>query len=70
MWFKILPGLTIMDACLVIPTVATAYIHKVTNSGKKKTVAHYRHHWQLMERDTHISGVNRYYVSKALENID
>ncbi|XP_023367559.1 NADH dehydrogenase [ubiquinone] 1 alpha subcomplex subunit 1-like [Otolemur garnettii] len=70
MCFKILPGLAIMLACLVIPTVATACIYKFTSGGKEKTVAHYIYHWQLMERDRHISGVNRYYVSKGLKNID
>ncbi|XP_045419352.1 NADH dehydrogenase [ubiquinone] 1 alpha subcomplex subunit 1-like [Lemur catta] len=64
MWFEILPGLTI------IPGVATAYVHKFTNSGKENRVAHYLYHWNLMARDRQISGVNHYYVSKGLENID
>ncbi|TKC39628.1 hypothetical protein EI555_005002, partial [Monodon monoceros] len=36
----------------------------------EKRVAHYSYQWKLMERDRRISGVNRYYVSKGLENID
>ncbi len=70
MWFEILPGLAIMGVCLVIPGVSTAYIHKFTNGGKEKRVARVQYQWYLMERDRRISGVNRYYVSKGLENID
>ncbi|XP_029097133.1 NADH dehydrogenase [ubiquinone] 1 alpha subcomplex subunit 1 isoform X1 [Monodon monoceros] len=40
------------------------------NSWLEKRVAHYSYQWKLMERDRRISGVNRYYVSKGLENID
>uniref|UniRef100_A0A2K6ENK2 NADH dehydrogenase [ubiquinone] 1 alpha subcomplex subunit 1 n=1 Tax=Propithecus coquereli TaxID=379532 RepID=A0A2K6ENK2_PROCO len=70
MWFEILPGLAIMGTCLVIPGVATAYIHKFINGGKEKRVAHYLYHCSLMERDRHTSGLNNYYVSKGLENTD
>ncbi|XP_053419753.1 NADH dehydrogenase [ubiquinone] 1 alpha subcomplex subunit 1-like [Nycticebus coucang] len=70
MWFEILPGLAAMGFCLVIPGVATVYINKFTNGGKEKRVAHYVQQWHMMERDRRISGVNRYYVSKGLENID
>ncbi|KAM5221928.1 NADH dehydrogenase [ubiquinone] 1 alpha subcomplex subunit 1 [Ctenodactylus gundi] len=70
MWFEILPGLTVMGVCLVIPGLATSYIHKFTNGGKEKRVAHFPYQWNLMERDRRISGVNCYYVSKGLENID
>ncbi|KAG3272823.1 NADH dehydrogenase [ubiquinone] 1 alpha subcomplex subunit 1 [Ictidomys tridecemlineatus] len=70
MWFEILPGLGIMGACLLIPGVATVYIHRFTNGGKEKRVAHFHYQWSLMERDRRISGVNRYYKSKGLENID
>uniref|UniRef100_A0A8C8YM29 NADH dehydrogenase [ubiquinone] 1 alpha subcomplex subunit 1 n=1 Tax=Prolemur simus TaxID=1328070 RepID=A0A8C8YM29_PROSS len=69
MWFEILPGLAILGVCLVIPGVATAYIHKFTNGSKGKRVAHYLYHWSLMERDRRISGVNRYCVSKGLKNV-
>nr|XP_012635942.1 NADH dehydrogenase [ubiquinone] 1 alpha subcomplex subunit 1 [Microcebus murinus] len=70
MRFEILPGLAVMGTCLIIPGVATAYIHKFTNDGKEKRVAHFVYYWNLMERDRRISGVNRYYESKGLENID
>lgn len=70
MWFEILPGLAVMGVCLVIPGVSTAYIHKFTNGGKEKRVGRLRYQWYLMERDRRVSGVNRYYVSRGLENID
>uniref|UniRef100_A0A2K5NTX9 NADH dehydrogenase [ubiquinone] 1 alpha subcomplex subunit 1 n=1 Tax=Cercocebus atys TaxID=9531 RepID=A0A2K5NTX9_CERAT len=56
MWFEILRGLAAMGVCLFIPGAATAYIQRFTNGGKEKRVR--------------ISGVDRYYVSKGLENID
>lgn len=34
MWYEILPGVGIMAACLMIPGIATAQIHKFTNGGK------------------------------------
>ncbi|XP_003934568.1 NADH dehydrogenase [ubiquinone] 1 alpha subcomplex subunit 1 [Saimiri boliviensis] len=70
MWFKILPGLTAMGVCSLIPGLATLYIHRFTNGGKEKRVPHFLYHWDLMERDRHISGVDRYCMSKGLENID
>ncbi|XP_022418674.1 NADH dehydrogenase [ubiquinone] 1 alpha subcomplex subunit 1 isoform X2 [Monodon monoceros] len=70
MWFEILPGIAVMAVCLFIPGMATARIHRFTNGSKEKRVAHYSYQWKLMERDRRISGVNRYYVSKGLENID
>ncbi|XP_025228077.1 NADH dehydrogenase [ubiquinone] 1 alpha subcomplex subunit 1 [Theropithecus gelada] len=70
MWFEILPGLAAMGVCLFIPGLATAYIQRFTNGGKEKRIAHFGYHWSLMERDRRISGVNRHYVSKGLENID
>ncbi|XP_006758001.1 PREDICTED: NADH dehydrogenase [ubiquinone] 1 alpha subcomplex subunit 1 [Myotis davidii] len=70
MWFEILPGLAVMGVCLLIPGIATAHIHKFSNGGKEKRVAYYSYHWSLMERDKRVSGVNRYYVSKGLENIN
>uniref|UniRef100_A0A8C5L625 Uncharacterized protein n=2 Tax=Jaculus jaculus TaxID=51337 RepID=A0A8C5L625_JACJA len=36
----------------------------------EKRIARIRYQWELMERDRRVSGVNRYYVSKGLENID
>ncbi|XP_037593891.1 NADH dehydrogenase [ubiquinone] 1 alpha subcomplex subunit 1-like [Cebus imitator] len=70
MWFEILPGLAAMGMCLLIPGVSTAYIHRFTNGGKEKRVAHVLYPWNLVERDRHISGVDLYYKSKGLENID
>uniref|UniRef100_A0A5F9DH89 NADH dehydrogenase [ubiquinone] 1 alpha subcomplex subunit 1 n=1 Tax=Oryctolagus cuniculus TaxID=9986 RepID=A0A5F9DH89_RABIT len=70
MWFEILPGVAIMAVCLSIPGVATAYINKFTNGRKEKRIAHFQYQWSLMQRDKRISGVNRHYVAKGLENID
>uniref|UniRef100_A0A673ST44 NADH dehydrogenase [ubiquinone] 1 alpha subcomplex subunit 1 n=1 Tax=Suricata suricatta TaxID=37032 RepID=A0A673ST44_SURSU len=70
MWFEILPGISVMAVCLVIPGIATAHIHRFCNWGKEKRVAHYPYQWSLMQRDRRISGVTRHYVSKGLENID
>uniref|UniRef100_A0A2K6MWV6 NADH dehydrogenase [ubiquinone] 1 alpha subcomplex subunit 1 n=1 Tax=Rhinopithecus bieti TaxID=61621 RepID=A0A2K6MWV6_RHIBE len=61
MWFEVLPGLAVMGVCLFIPGLATAYIQRI---------AHLGYHWKLIERDRRISGINCYYVSKGLENID
>ncbi|XP_039082046.1 NADH dehydrogenase [ubiquinone] 1 alpha subcomplex subunit 1-like, partial [Hyaena hyaena] len=69
-WFEILPGIGVMAVCLVIPSIATAHIHRFCNGGKKKRVSYYPNQWSLMQRDRRISRVNRYYVSKGLENID
>ncbi|CAN0486308.1 unnamed protein product [Rangifer tarandus platyrhynchus] len=46
------------------------YDERFSNGGKEKRVAHYSYQWYLMERDRPVSGVNRDYVSKGLENID
>uniref|UniRef100_A0A8I4A623 NADH dehydrogenase [ubiquinone] 1 alpha subcomplex subunit 1 n=1 Tax=Callithrix jacchus TaxID=9483 RepID=A0A8I4A623_CALJA len=70
MWFKILPRLFAMGVRLLIPGLATLYIHRFTNGGKGKRAAYFLYHWDLMERDRHISGVDCYYMSKGLENID
>ncbi|XP_032947339.1 NADH dehydrogenase [ubiquinone] 1 alpha subcomplex subunit 1-like [Rhinolophus ferrumequinum] len=70
MWFEILPGMSVMGACLLIPRVATAHIHKFTNGVKEKRVAYCSYQWTLMERERQVSGTHRYYVSKDLENID
>ncbi|KAM4881369.1 NADH dehydrogenase [ubiquinone] 1 alpha subcomplex subunit 1-like [Thomomys bottae] len=70
MWFEILPGVFIMSTFLVIPGVATAYIHKLSNGGKEKRMCFFPYHWAMMERDRRVSGVNLYYKSKGLENID
>ena len=59
-----------MAACLFILGMATARIHRFTNGGKEKRVVYYSYQWNLMERDRRISGVNCYYASKGLENID
>lgn len=34
MWYEILPGVGIMAACLMIPGIAIAQIHKFTNGRK------------------------------------
>ncbi|XP_036160339.1 NADH dehydrogenase [ubiquinone] 1 alpha subcomplex subunit 1-like [Myotis myotis] len=70
MWFEFLPRLAVMGVCLLIPGIATAHIHRFSNGGKEKRVACYSYQWSLMERDGRMSGVNRYYVSKGLEDID
>lgn len=70
MWFEVLPGIAVMGVCLFIPGMATARIHRFSNGGKEKRVAHYPYQWYLMERDRRVSGVNRFYVSMGLENID
>uniref|UniRef100_A0A3B3Q5N7 NADH dehydrogenase [ubiquinone] 1 alpha subcomplex subunit 1 n=1 Tax=Paramormyrops kingsleyae TaxID=1676925 RepID=A0A3B3Q5N7_9TELE len=85
MWWEILPGFAIMTACLIIPGVATAQIHKFTNWGKRdsahfqmavtvffmqeKRIARVPYQYYLMERDKRVSGVGKHYVSKGLENI-
>ncbi|KAM9577257.1 NADH dehydrogenase [ubiquinone] 1 alpha subcomplex subunit 1 [Trichechus inunguis] len=70
MWFEILPGIAVMTTCLLIPGVITAHMHKFSHGGKEKRIAHFPYQWSLMERDRRVSGVNCYYVSKGLENID
>ncbi|NP_001002153.2 NADH dehydrogenase [ubiquinone] 1 alpha subcomplex subunit 1 [Danio rerio] len=68
-WHEILPGLAIMTVCLYIPGIATAQIQKFTNGGKEKRVVRAAYQWYLMERDKKVSGCNKHYVSKGLENI-
>ncbi|XP_023409627.1 NADH dehydrogenase [ubiquinone] 1 alpha subcomplex subunit 1 [Loxodonta africana] len=70
MWFEILPGIAVMAACLLIPGVTTAYIHRFSARKKEKRVAHFAYQWHLMQRDRRVSGVDSSYVSKGLENID
>ncbi|XP_053130024.1 NADH dehydrogenase [ubiquinone] 1 alpha subcomplex subunit 1 [Hemicordylus capensis] len=70
MWYEILPCATVMYVCLTIPGIATVFIHRYTNGGKEKRIARYPYQWLLMERDRRVSGTNRYYDSKGLENID
>ncbi|XP_074004369.1 NADH dehydrogenase [ubiquinone] 1 alpha subcomplex subunit 1 [Numenius arquata] len=70
MWYEILPGMAIMGICLSIPGLSTVYMHRLCNGGKEKRIARYPYQWTLMERDRRLSGVNKYYVSKGLENID
>lgn len=64
------PRIAIMGTCLLIPGVATGHIHSFTNGDKGKRVAYYPYQRTFLERDRHVSGVNRYYVLKGLENID
>ncbi|OCT67590.1 NADH dehydrogenase [ubiquinone] 1 alpha subcomplex subunit 1 [Xenopus laevis] len=70
MWYEILPGYAIMTACLMVPGLATAWIHRFTNGGKEKRIARFDYQWYLMERDKRVSRQNLYYKSKGLENID
>ncbi|XP_029463689.1 NADH dehydrogenase [ubiquinone] 1 alpha subcomplex subunit 1 [Rhinatrema bivittatum] len=70
MWYEILPGFAIMTVCLMIPGLSTIYIHRWTNGGKEKRIARFKYQWYLMERDRRVSGVNRYYKSKGLDNLD
>ncbi|XP_032266351.1 NADH dehydrogenase [ubiquinone] 1 alpha subcomplex subunit 1-like [Phoca vitulina] len=70
MWLKILPGTDVMAMCLLIPSIGSAHIHRFTNGGKEKRFANYSCQRSLMERDRRFSGVNRYHVSRGLENID
>ncbi|XP_010894531.1 NADH dehydrogenase [ubiquinone] 1 alpha subcomplex subunit 1 [Esox lucius] len=70
MWYEILPCLGVMTACLIIPGIATAQIHKWTNGGKEKRIARVPYQWYLMERDKRVSGENCYHKSKGLENIN
>ncbi|KAM6251882.1 NADH dehydrogenase [ubiquinone] 1 alpha subcomplex subunit 1 [Spheniscus humboldti] len=70
MWYEILPGMAIMGICLTIPGLSTVYMHRWCNGGKEKRIARQPYQWTLMERDRRLSGVNKYYVSKGLENID
>ncbi|NXJ61597.1 NDUA1 dehydrogenase, partial [Rostratula benghalensis] len=65
MWYEILPGMAIMGICLTIPGLSTVYMHRLCNGGKEKRIARYPYQWTLMERDRRLSGVNKYYVSKA-----
>ncbi|NWU76122.1 NDUA1 dehydrogenase, partial [Onychorhynchus coronatus] len=65
MWYEILPGMAIMGVCLSIPGLSTIFVYRLSNGGKEKRIARYPFQWALMERDRRISGVNKYYVSKA-----
>ncbi|XP_069026963.1 NADH dehydrogenase [ubiquinone] 1 alpha subcomplex subunit 1 [Embiotoca jacksoni] len=69
MWYEILPGLGIMTVCLILPGIATAQIHKLTNGGKEKRVARIPWQWYLLERDRRVSETGRHFDSKGLENI-
>ncbi|KAI5105117.1 NADH dehydrogenase [ubiquinone] 1 alpha subcomplex subunit 1 [Silurus meridionalis] len=55
-----------MTACLIVPGLATTYIHKFTNGSKEKRIARVPYHWYLMERDKRVSGTGLYYQSKSL----
>ncbi|CAM5106426.1 unnamed protein product [Natator depressus] len=70
MWYEILPSRAIMGLCLTIPGVLLIHIHRYLNGGKEKRIALQPYQWHLMERDRRLSGVNDYYRSKGLENID
>ncbi|XP_066496186.1 NADH dehydrogenase [ubiquinone] 1 alpha subcomplex subunit 1 [Tiliqua scincoides] len=70
MWYEILPSLAVMYVCLTIPGLSTHRIHKYTHGGKEKRIARNPYQWHLLERDRRVSGTNRFYESKGLENID
>ncbi|KAL7395381.1 hypothetical protein ABVT39_015548 [Epinephelus coioides] len=70
MWYEILPSFGIMTVCMIIPGVATAWIHKGTNGGKEKRIVRQPWQWYLLERDRRVSGTGRHYDSKGLENIN
>ncbi|MBN3297439.1 NDUA1 dehydrogenase, partial [Amia calva] len=65
MWYEIIPGFAIMTACLIVPGIATAQIHKWTNGGKEKRIARHPYQWYLMERDKRVSATGKYYESKV-----
>ncbi|XP_063046523.1 NADH dehydrogenase [ubiquinone] 1 alpha subcomplex subunit 1 [Engraulis encrasicolus] len=69
MWYEILPGFGIMTVCLMIPGIATTYIHRFTNGGKNKRVTRAAYYCYLLERDKRVSGTGVHYESKGLENI-
>ncbi|XP_003229542.1 NADH dehydrogenase [ubiquinone] 1 alpha subcomplex subunit 1 [Anolis carolinensis] len=70
MWYEILPSLGVMYVCLNIPGISTMIIQKYTNGNKEKRIARTTYQWHLMERDRRVSGTDRYFESKGLENID
>ncbi|KAL3044605.1 hypothetical protein OYC64_012987 [Pagothenia borchgrevinki] len=70
MWYEILPGFAVMTICMIIPGIATKYIHSFTNGGKEKRIARHPWQWYLMERDKRVSGTGNYFDSKGLENIN
>lgn len=69
MWYEILPGFALMTACLWLPGLATASIHRFTNGRKEKRISRGPWQWYLMERDRRISGTGRCDDSRGLENI-
>ncbi|XP_039343990.1 NADH dehydrogenase [ubiquinone] 1 alpha subcomplex subunit 1 [Mauremys reevesii] len=70
MWYTILPGVAVMGVFLAMPGVSLIHIHRYVYGGKEKRIARQPYQWHLMERDKRLSGVNEYYQSKGLENID
>ncbi|KAL2077228.1 hypothetical protein ACEWY4_026732 [Coilia grayii] len=69
MWYEILPGFGIMTVCLMVPGIATTYIHRFTNGGKAKRTTRSPYYCYLLERDKRVSGTGAHYHSKGLENI-
>nr|AFK10837.1 NADH dehydrogenase [Callorhinchus milii]AFM86621.1 NADH dehydrogenase [Callorhinchus milii] len=70
MWYEVLPGVAIMYGALCVPGIATFYLHKLACGRKEKRTARLPYQWSLMERDRRLSGSNKYYKSKGLENIN
>ncbi|XP_075797115.1 NADH dehydrogenase [ubiquinone] 1 alpha subcomplex subunit 1 [Pelodiscus sinensis] len=70
MWYEILPAAGLMGVFLAMPGLSLIYIHRYCNGGKEKRIARVTYQWYLMERDRRLSGVNEYFRTKGLENID
>uniref|UniRef100_A0A8C6DQ62 NADH dehydrogenase [ubiquinone] 1 alpha subcomplex subunit 1 n=1 Tax=Moschus moschiferus TaxID=68415 RepID=A0A8C6DQ62_MOSMO len=70
MWFEVPPGSPSWMWAYSSQGMATVGIHRFSNGGEEKRVAHYSYQWYLMERGRQVSGVNHDYVSKGLENTD
>uniref|UniRef100_A0A8D0DWD0 NADH dehydrogenase [ubiquinone] 1 alpha subcomplex subunit 1 n=1 Tax=Salvator merianae TaxID=96440 RepID=A0A8D0DWD0_SALMN len=70
MWYQSLPAVGVLYVCLIIPGLSVPIIHRFSNGGKEKRIIRNEFQWNLMERDRRISGTNRYFQSKGLENID
>ncbi|XP_074863819.1 NADH dehydrogenase [ubiquinone] 1 alpha subcomplex subunit 1 [Carettochelys insculpta] len=70
MWYEVLPSVALLGTFLALPGMIVTTVHKINNGGKEKRVALHPYQWYLMERDRRLSGVNKYFESKGLENID
>ncbi|XP_063169653.1 NADH dehydrogenase [ubiquinone] 1 alpha subcomplex subunit 1 [Candoia aspera] len=66
MWYEILPSAALMYVGLIIPGIATIYIHRYTNNGKNKRVIQDIKDWQALQREKRVCSTGL----KGLENID